>query len=381
MAAAKEVALSYGTCSSNELSARQNDNYARAMTFVVSLVRGHSSSGASSFVLALVAGFAVNPDVCHGNEALLDEIRSQAYFHVSAIRTIQFSFESSDSKGWRCKSEFYGDGNRFRVNRQDSTGMMLGNQRTPPASFAAAFNGDRYQFRHDSEKILRLENGNANAQYTIDIPQITLYGWLSTPGKKKLRWDTILDSDVWNQRFETGIYTGRVAEGDRAFETVDFPQRKGVKTPCLFKVYFAEDLQYFPLKWVRRVEETDEVASTVEVSRFTQVDLDGASIVLPLELQVTITGADKMALARTETWSISDETLMVNNDIDASVFNIDLPPGYELYDMDRLSSAPSGETLTEKPTSPFRTLVWINVGFIVLVVSYVIFLKFRRRSV
>ena len=195
-----------------------------------------------------------------------------------------------------------------------------------------------------------------------------------------MRWDSILDSSLWEQRFEAGTYAGQVTEDDRTFETVDFPQREGVKTPCIFKVYFAEDLQYFPLKWVRRVEGTGKAASTVEVTRFKNIELDGASIVFPLEVQTSITGADQMALARTISLSIEEQSLVLNEDIEPSTFNIDLPPGFEIHDMDQLPSLPIGEELTEKPNRFRWVLLWGNLGFVALIITYIAVRQFQRRS-
>ncbi len=332
----------------------------------------------------VLTGLFVAPSTSCGDEVPINDIRSQSYFHVGAIRTLQLDFEIDSSDGWRSKASFIADGNLFRVDRQDISGMPIDGRQTPAASFAAAFDGTRYQLRHDSESILRLEDGNANARYTIDTPQITLYGWLASPGQQ-LRWDSIRDGTLWTQRFKQGTYAGQIKEGERTFQTVEFPQREGVKTPCIFTVFFADDLHLFPLKWIRRVESTQEVAAVVEVTKYVALERDGVSIVFPLQLRTEITGADKVTRPRTSTISVDENTVKVNSDVDAAKFNIPLP----IYDIDQMNRHGMDRARVEQDRNSLessgdgslfkKSFLVANICAVLFIVAFVVIRQIRRR--
>jgi len=317
-----------------------------------------------------------------GNDGKLAEIRTQGQFHAACVEQLQFRVHVSQSDGFEADAEFFQAGSQFRVNRVDETGMLVAGKRSDPASFIAAFDGKRQQFQSNNEASLRLQDGNARATYSIQIPQSYAYAWLRKA--EPLRWDTIVTNALWEERFQDATYVGtaRDAEG-RLLEIVEFPQRMGVKTPCIFKVWFAPDLGYLPIKLERRVEETGAVSSTVAVTRFKRFSVDGHTIAIPTAVKCHETGADQVSAKMTRTVTVDEATLKVNEPIDPGIFTLDPSQVKVVYDMDRqaarLAKLEAEQRLPTQAAPRWRLLLWCNV-FLAVTVALCLAYRFLSKG-
>ena len=59
----------------------------------------------------------------------LERIRMNAMARRAAIKSLAFSFTVRQEDGWRCEGQFFGEEDRFRVNRRDVVGMRFGDSR------------------------------------------------------------------------------------------------------------------------------------------------------------------------------------------------------------------------------------------------------------
>lgn len=264
---------------------------------------------------------------------MLDFICREAYAHVAALTTLEYTFETKDTEGWHSKAEFHADKERFLIKRVDVTGLLVLDKRLNPMTCAAAFDGVRQQYL-DANGRLRLKTGVEGAAYTNMTPQQAMYIWLRG-GSGDLRWDSVLNQELWERRFAEATYVGAIPEDGRTLEIVDFPQKvKGLK-PCVFRVFFARDLGFAPVKCIRRNAATTETSTAMHVNEFKTIVKDGKEYLLPLSLNVTETGADGVSRIQEVTMTVSGPSIKVNEPLDESLFTIPQALAKEVYDVDR----------------------------------------------
>jgi len=187
-------------------------------------------------------------------------------------------------------------------------------------SCSSAFDGLRQQYL-DANHRLRLKKGAEGASYTNTTPQQYLFMWLRS-GSDDLRWDSVQNKELWQRRFAEASYVGAIPKDGRTLEIVDFPQTVDGVQPCVYRVFFARDLEFTPIKYIRRVSATTETSTTMEVSDFKTFLSDSQELVLPLALNVTESGADGVSLKQRITISVSEQSLKVNEPLDESLFTI-----------------------------------------------------------
>lgn len=260
------------------------------------------------------------------NRTMLDFICGEAYAQVAAIQSLECGFESKDAEGWHTKGEFHADKQRFLVKRGDVTGMMFANQRTDPMSCISAFDGHRQQYL-DHKGRSHLKTGIRGATYPLLTPMQAMYLWLQTSSVGPLRWDTVQNKELWEQRFGEATYIGAVPENGKTLEIVDFPQLKEGRTWCVQRVFFARDRGFIPVKMLRRLSATTETSTTMEVTKFNMIAKDGREFHLPLLLQWTETGADSVSKKQDLTMTVDADSIKINEPLDESLFVIPTTTG------------------------------------------------------
>jgi thiol-disulfide isomerase/thioredoxin len=207
-------------------------------------------------------------------------------------------------------------------------------------SVMAAFNGRRQQKLFGNEFRLRLKDGNAGAAYGVDIPELMVYAWLRTP-RGDFRWDLIRQPSSWKQRFVGATYVGEATDGQVRLQVVDFPQREGVKTACFFRVYFAPELGYLPLKYDRFVEASKELTSWMRVERYKAMEIDGNRIAIPLDVRYEQNDKDGVGLPMIQTLKVAEDTLKINHDINDGLFTLPTEIAKSVYDVDEFPLSPA----------------------------------------
>ncbi len=260
--------------------------------------------------------------------------------------------------------------------------MIVGDRRIEPLQFAAAFDDQRFQLLAPHQLRLRVQDGNSEASYSVTTPETFVYQWLQTIGAP-FRWDAVLDNANWENAFREAKYIGSVTEGGTALETIEIPQRRGVRTPCIYKVYFSPDLGYLPVKYARRVEQTGEISSTMDVHAHKTFAIDGRTVAVPTLLRYTETGADGVSLKQAISITVDEQSLQVNQDVDDALFTLRADNPEWVYDVDEenrkqaaIQGAAAGslshDGLREsRGSTRFSLLLWGNVALIGLVVVFV----------
>ena len=252
---------------------------------------------------------------------ILDFIRDEAFASVDALATLQFAFEVKDDQGWHSNAEFFADKVRFRVNRQDVKGMQVSGQRPEAMRVSSAFDGVQQQYCVDDGPVGN-KMGVDGASYSITTPQQFMYAWLlRSPGD--FRFDSLLEKEMWDQRFAEATYVGAIPANGETLEIVDFPQNWDGLKPCTYRVFFSRDAGFVPIKYIRRIAATTEASTTLEVTDLKKIELpERRAIGFPMTLKYTETGVDGVSRKQTQSMTIHPETLRVNEPIDESVFTI-----------------------------------------------------------
>ncbi|MFO1044297.1 MAG: hypothetical protein U0941_21135 [Planctomycetaceae bacterium] len=323
-----------------------------------------------------------SPKSCPGAE--IDEIRAQALMHAMLIRSIAYSYEIETNTGWEMKGEFFGEGTRYRVNRTDVQGMLVGGKRIAPLNSASAYNDERYQLLTPDQRRLRIQDGNAEANYSVGTLQTYLYLWLQESGKP-FRWDTVLSHASWEQKFKEASYGGRVEENGLECEVVEFPQRRQVKTPCIYRILLVPSLGYLPIKYTRRVEKDDAVSSTMIVEKYKTIQIDGKAVAIPTQIQYTESGADGVSLKQSMKLTLDEKSLKVNEPIDASMFTLTVDDKSWIYDVDHENRVLAS---VEMPGNPLPNnqralspLLVVNISVLaIFVVGYLVYRSIPRAT-
>lgn len=318
-------------------------------------------------------------------------ICEHAYFHASLIQSLMYEFDlESTEGGLKTHVRFASVGSYFRIDREDSSGLIVQGRPSAPMISSTAFNGERQQQLNRTNMSLRLQNGVDGARYDIPIPHEFVYGWLDNLNGAMLRWDQILSKKLWDERFAEAISLGTITEAGRILEVVEFPQRANVQTRCVWKVYFATELGYLPIRYERRVESNGALSSTMIVDKYKLFDVDGAQSAIPIKISFVETGADEASLPDTMTMEVNEPSLKINGDVilEEGFFTLDVTGVKDIYDIDAHNAAITAaeekhgvkriKFAAENRSFP-SYLILLGVNGALLLVVGLIFL-FRRRS-
>lgn len=283
------------------------------------------------WAVLVMVGFWSATALAFGEDAKLAEIRENAVSSVRLIQSLEYSFRIEGSDGWKAKAAFHSEGRRFRVDRKDVAGSTVLGKRTEPATWIAAFDGKRQQLYCSHDSILRLKDGSDGATYATETPQTMVYSWLRASGAEH-HWELVRTQRCWSKRCADARHAGTFTIGDEKLEAVDFPQKANV--PCTFRVYFAPRLGYLPIKYTRTVDKTQAVASSMTVQRYKLIRIDEKLVALPLEVRFEQNGKDGVSLPMSMTFTVDENSLKTNHEIDGRLFTIDPRLAKTVYDVD-----------------------------------------------
>jgi len=313
----------------------------------------------------------------------LAEIREAALASILAVHSIQFEFDVEQSSGWKAHGRFVLEGNRFRTERQDVTGLWPG---STPENSISAFDDRRSQFFSESQSRLILKDGAVDSRYTMDAPFSIVFAWLRTPGMP-LRWNDIRNPANWTRRFGEAQYIGGDEVSGTSVLVVSFPCDALPDLPCEYHVSFARGLGYLPVAYERRVSGTEQVASRMQVTQWSERTIDSLVCAVPLEVTFEQSDADRVSLPVSRKMKVVPDSLKINEDIADELFTIPLSIAAHVDDVDETQRAFARASVPPHPRTPIAGLPRRNASFIVgvVVVNFVFLAAFgiywlRRRK-
>ena len=212
-------------------------------------------------------------------ESKLHEICQNALAQTQLLQSMRFSFTTKIEEIGSYEGTFLLSGDRYYARVVPS---LPGTDLKPSET---AFDGHKYQV------LDRVEDGIGeileysvspllpSATGTID-PLLTPYSWLISP-EDSLRWSFIKDPATWEIAFKKAEYMGSEEQEDHQYEIV---QLSGILPNTKTKVYFATDLNYYPLKQVTLLND-DAFYCSVEVTDFDTINFTNGLLVVPKKVQ------------------------------------------------------------------------------------------------
>jgi hypothetical protein len=195
----------------------------------------------------------------------------------------------------------------------------------------SAYDSDKYQvldrIKDGQGEFLGYSSSHLLSTSSGTLDPITLpYGWLFEAGQS-IEWAMVKNDMLWKNKFSKAVYLGCVQEDGHTYEVV---QLAGVLPDTTTEVYFARDLNYYPLKTITKLK-NGVSCNLGKVQQYRVFDVDGEVLVIPMEFtfeQQTKTKTYK-GLSK-----ILDDTLEVNLPIDDDFFTISPARTREVIDVD-----------------------------------------------
>jgi hypothetical protein len=310
--------------------------------------------------------------LCKASE--LTEICQKASLLPGYIRSYQFTgtldarFHNRHDAPTTTRVEFWQSGSNIRV----TTELLVspGKQVDPlVASAIYAYNGSRYQwFIPGNEALSFSKRCRHPTPYWTQNPIILPYYWFAGG---QVNWSDLKDKESWIKRFEDARYEGEKIENKMTFKIVSFsfpPMTSRIQ------VYFAKDLDYYPLKFSGH--EQNKGSLITEVKRYTLIDVDGQKTVFPLEV-VMSEGTKTEGLSITGT--IDEKSLNVNLHIDEDLFTLSPAMAKTVYDYDKelkkIEPYSSDDDLEPSRWTLKRFFLIVIINGIIIIIIVLIFLR------
>jgi hypothetical protein len=263
----------------------------------------------------------------HGQDAkqTMETIRTHAVSQTRLLGSIKFSFVTDMPGIGVDQATYYLSGNKFYSE------LKATRAETNIKPKISAYDGDKYQvldriekgqgefLAHSSSHLLPTDSGTLN-------PMILPYAWLFKAGQS-IEWAKVKDESLWKDKFSTAVYINQLQEDGHAYEIVKLD---GVLPDTITEVYFASDLNYYPLKTITKLKDGSP-CNRGTVQRYKTFDIDGETLVIPLEFSFE-------QQTKTKTYQglskIHEKTLEVNLPLDDDFFTLSPTRANEVIDMD-----------------------------------------------
>jgi len=313
----------------------------------------------------------------------LDSILVEAEKSARIISSAEFKMTSTDyhsagnsEKREKCVSEshFYTQGNMFRCE------VELTNSATNKVLRSTmAYNGVRYQTFMPDASVLALSNASQVSNPTFGINcLIAPYMWIFD-GQRPFSWSIVRDHTAWDRASSKATLLRTVEEGGNTLHVVSFASESvpGVTS----EVFFAENLAFFPLRFITRG--IGKAKFELRVDEFEQFQTDGDTVYVPIKITLQEDGGE---IQHRGTYRIRRESLKINVPLDEELFTISRSRARIVNDLDDvdfqnlMSNLPSSADLSSKTTGPQAQRFWFILFNIALIISISVMIIARRGS-
>ncbi|GHT09641.1 hypothetical protein FACS1894170_00500 [Planctomycetales bacterium] len=190
-----------------------------------------------------------------------------------------------------------------------------------------AYNGSKYQWYSPERSTLTFSAQCRHpTPYWIPSPLIYPYHWLAG---QQANWSDIKNPEKWEAKFKEAKYVGKKSENGIDFEVISFPYpQDGIDK---VEVYFAKELEYYPLKSV--FYKNAKPVSYVQVLQYKAFDIDGSKLIFPQDVMV-IAGESENEGIRISI-KIKEDSIEINPQIDEDLFTISPTLAKTVVDFDQ----------------------------------------------
>jgi hypothetical protein len=262
---------------------------------------------------------------------------------------------------------WYFDGDRFRI---ESTPVQAGQPGSGGTS-TKAYNGTKYQSLNGDAKHL-IESKEPLEERTIDVfnPLTPCYQFLFSPNERP-SWHIVKDPQRWELAARSARFVGNQIIDNRKYSIVEFRPPNDTVTR---RVFFAEDLGYFPMRW-ELYSATSVLGAVGSVTEFKQID----GVLIPIRIDLESfplpngRGGAKISV------NADSSTLLVNEPIDQEIFTLGKSNLDMVFDLDKINA--ERELQKASPNDRSQGVWWTFGAILVGILLVAVYLAGRNTYV
>jgi len=227
------------------------------------------------------------------------------------------------------------------------------------------YDGTNYQFvqsRGNDAPTLHKSRANVAPNDSYEMNPLAMPYLFLVLGPKGADWLATRVEDNWSKAFEKAKYEGEIKEKGMTFGIVRFP---GPMPNTHYRVFFAKELGYYPLKHSLQNEDGSSV-SDVEVTEHKRFETDGNSIIIPLAATLKHGSADAKVTLQCQ---IDPKSLRVNAPVDKGSFTYPEEKAARVVDEDNL----------QKKAAAYNAHPWTAIVLVHIVIMAVLLMWYRKR--
>lgn len=326
-----------------------------------------------SSALILIASHANAETVGQTNS--LTEIAARAMTSARLLRSLEFDATLTRQGENSTNITASRDGQFYRIERHDVGTRRLGKSTIPAQNVAVAFDGSRYQRLNGTtgEMFLASSPGPPVIQDICLVP----FGWLTYGTGEPPSWELLRSTTHWDKRFSSAVFVKEEHWAEFVCEVVDFPHLLS-KTAAHYRVYFARDYGMYPVRYVRSIDESGELASECKVIEIKKFDADGLMGIMPTSIDYRQTDVGR---GTPMSWSLRalPSSIKINQSIDPKTFTLSTLRAVKTYDKVAFPVSATGAAILGGSTLTSRyTLVALNIAVILVLFSWILMRRRRR---
>lgn len=300
---------------------------------------------------------------------LVTRIRNEAYSHLASIDTVRCRATVERSTGGRSLIYYVRDGDRYRVERDDTSPSIINEESFSTPYQIWTFDGERYRMFDDKRKALKLTDGKgaSGSADPISLPfNFIAYLRCKSPFREDLQ-----SPETWDEIFVDATPRGRKIWQGKDCEVLEFSQVCTDPSATLL-VYFLIEESYFPVRCERWLPDEEVYHSLSEIVEYTKITKDNQRFVIPLSYRYE-QGEDDFT-----TTTITQESVVINEPISSETFTIDRKLASSVYDVQKELEDYEESRATRKEViaipqgfSLMRRIAMVaNMAFVCLVLAF-----------
>lgn len=292
------------------------------------------------YTLTLLALFCVARASAQQTQISWEEILAFQLSHARRLKSISMEYSYSheptefyagpepypytvmmryEMEGLKFREEFGLEGTVFSPEHVNHVGPSV-----------RLYNTKHYQdFSTESAALQLQETPNANS-YPWHTPTLQPYGFLFMAVSDR-SLATVMDPEKWSERFERF----ELGEPVNLDGHVSIPVDAYFKDPetvgsALVRIYFAKDLDYYPIRH-QKMSESGQVRVDFWVKSVHKAETSEGPVIIPLEAILSVTAFNGRNISSRTTYSVDEESLIVNEDIPDENFTFPLVLANTIY--------------------------------------------------
>ncbi len=243
------------------------------------------------------------------------ELLNRVFRTANSLQSQSYRVVQTDSLGRVSELRYVRDGARFRIDRHDLSGNVIGQESLDPMRFSVSFDGEGFQHvAHANKKLVR---SSSRRTMGANDPFLTCYKWLTASRCHKTAWSALSSQAQWSECFEVALLVSQ----DDQHMVVDFPH-VCIGKGFVFRVHFSVAHQFFPERVQYLNTESKRVGSEPVARDFVEYESNGSTYSFPSYVEFEQFGEEGESLSIRSQYEIQRESIELNQPVTDDVFDL-----------------------------------------------------------